>query len=308
MKHTTPTTHSVAAKIKRAAAAERLGLKTKRRDNSGSVTVDIMFGYATRDSELINFTGSLSDWLRKVLTVEELRAVKVNVNVNNSDPMTDYFNSTTERIHGNWEDYLENEKPGLSWAWELLDQEDNGRGRYREGTTRHDTHEVAALAPSEDAARALAIWTVADHECGFKVTWQNSVNPEGVRLITKLGRTGQDLMLSMLDGWELSALELAQAVAALSGVSLDGTPVEDLCSGAPVMETPAPQMPALVVPVVLGEMPQALADYLGRLIHVPKKLYASRVYAALTAGEELPESDAVWADDVLKRVRRYARA
>ena len=57
-----------------------------------------------------------------------------------------------------------------------------------------------------------------------------------------------------------------------------------------------------------AEMPGALVDYLGRLIHVPKKLYASRVYAALVAGEELPESNAVWADDVLKKVRRYAGA
>jgi hypothetical protein len=61
-------------------------------------------------------------------------------------------------------------------------------------------------------------------------------------------------------------------------------------------------------PASSAEMPGALVDYLGRLIYVPKKLYASRVYQALTTGEELPESDAVWADDVLKKVRRYSRA
>jgi hypothetical protein len=57
-----------------------------------------------------------------------------------------------------------------------------------------------------------------------------------------------------------------------------------------------------------AEMPGPLVDYLGRLIYVSKKLYASRVYAALIAGEELPESDAVWADDVLKRVLLYSGA
>lgn len=302
----TPTTHSVAATIKRAAAADGLGITTKRHQASGSVTVDTMWRQRTRDAGLTDFTGSLADWLRGVLTVVELRAVKVNVKVINSRPEIDYFNETHCRVYGSWQDYLESGDAGCrDWAYNYLDLENSKESHYRDNSKHHTGLETIALAPSENAARALAVWCVARAAVPYRMN-ASAQDPDGVRLVTQLGRTGQDLMLSMVDGWELSALELAQAVAVLSGVSLDGTPVQDPRTGARIVETPGPV--ELVAPAVFGEMPQAMSDYLGRLIHVPKKLYASRVYAALTAGEELPESDAVWADDVLKKVRRYARA
>lgn len=286
----TPTVTSVRAKIKRAAAAEGFYLKlvhSKGREWRDS-DLRVGEGYASqaRDAGLktwrdLDRKQGLADWLREVLTAEELRTVLVTVEVSNSDPMTDYFDIRWERVLPDWESYVRFGSVSTGWAKDLLGVDEFG-SMYDRGTRRFTRSEVAALAPSEAHAWALA----------FLITHGVSQNSTVIEQLTKLNDAGRSLFEVMLPNWNGGVLYLLEAVAAL-------IPQE-----APVALVVEPEVPVQR----LTEQPQALADYLGRLIHVPKKLYASRVYAALIAGEELPESDAVWADDVLKRVRRYARA
>lgn len=61
-------------------------------------------------------------------------------------------------------------------------------------------------------------------------------------------------------------------------------------------------------PVNLGGDGSPLAEYLGRLVHEPKRLYALELVAHLRDGGPAPVSDAAWAPKVDAKVRRYLRA
>jgi hypothetical protein len=61
-------------------------------------------------------------------------------------------------------------------------------------------------------------------------------------------------------------------------------------------------------PVSLGGDGSPLAEYLGRLVHEPKRLYALELVAHLTEGAPVPVSDAAWAPKVDAKVRRYLKA
>lgn len=56
-----------------------------------------------------------------------------------------------------------------------------------------------------------------------------------------------------------------------------------------------------------GELPEALTDYLLRLVCQRKALYASEVAEALLAGLPVPPHGAKWAPDVVRKVSRYLR-
>jgi len=133
----------------------------------------------------------------------------------------------------------------------------------------------------------------------FFITYGADIRTEiEINRLANFNEAGRDLFAAMVPDWGSGVPALLDAVEAL----VPQTPaVPALVPVEPVEELTEQLEPT-------AEVPQAISDYLGRLIHVPKKLYASRVYAALTAGEELPESDAAWADDVIKKVRRYADA
>ena len=55
------------------------------------------------------------------------------------------------------------------------------------------------------------------------------------------------------------------------------------------------------------ELPSALTDYLLRLVCERKADYAGDVADALICGAPVPSCDARWADDVVRKVRRYLR-
>lgn len=61
-------------------------------------------------------------------------------------------------------------------------------------------------------------------------------------------------------------------------------------------------------PVNLGGDGGPLAEYLGRLVHEPKRVYALELVAHLTEGAPAPVSDAAWAPKVESKVRRYLKA
>lgn len=61
-------------------------------------------------------------------------------------------------------------------------------------------------------------------------------------------------------------------------------------------------------PVNLGGTGGPLAEYLGRLLHEPKRLYALELVAHLTEGAPAPVSSAPWAPKVDSKVRRYLAA
>jgi len=293
----TPTVTSVKAAIKRAAAAEGLYLGlTHSKGNeyhTGDVRVREGFACQARDAGLtywrdLNRTGTLTDWLRSVLTVEELRTVSVNVEVDNSEMQVDYFSTGYERVLPDWGSYVKLGSISLGWAKNLAGVDTHGWG-YDRGTRHFTESEIKSLAPSDFHAWALA----------FFITYGADIRTEiEINRLANFNEAGRDLFAAMVPDWGSGVPALLDAVEAL----VPQTPaVPALVPVEPVEELTEQLEPT-------AEVPQAISDYLGRLIHVPKKLYASRVYAALTAGEELPESDAAWADDVLKRVRRYARA
>jgi hypothetical protein len=61
-------------------------------------------------------------------------------------------------------------------------------------------------------------------------------------------------------------------------------------------------------PVSLGGNGGPLAEYLGRLVHEPKRVFALELVAHLTEGAPAPTSDAAWAPKVDAKVRRYLKA
>lgn len=293
-----PTLHSVQAHVKRAAKGQGWGFKATR--TCGTVLVETLYRNDAERLGLASYDGPTSSWLRSVLTEEELLTIEVCVVVNNSDPMTDYFSYPTRRVVANWGHLVACDNVSNAWAHNFVYGEGSyDLERYGRGDLEFTSCEIKELAPSPDAARSLAVAELAFVHSGLMKlsgpakagNWAELVADRAATrdLIMSLDTAALELLLVMLPDWSLDIASLVNAVCVL-------IPQE------------TPQVPALVVPAVLGEMPQALADYLGRLIHVPKKLYADRVYQALITDQQLPESDAVWADDVLKKVRRYARA
>jgi hypothetical protein len=293
----TPTVTSVRAKVKRAAAAEGFYLKlvhskaTEYRE--AYLHVSAGFSCNARDAGLdtwrdLNRKQTLTDWLRSVLTVEELRTVSVQVEVDNSEIQIDYFSKDYERVLPDWGSYVNLGTISISWAEDLIGAEDN-YGSYDRGTRGFTKSEVASLAPSDAHAWALAFFVTHKADTRTETMIDKFVN---------LNEAARNLFEAMLQDWKEGTANLLDAVEAL---------VPQEAPAAPVLVAAKPVERLTEQPEPATEIPQAFSDYLGRLIHVPKKLYASRVYAALTAGEELPESEAAWADDVLKRVRRYAK-
>ena len=285
----TPTVTSVRAKVKRAAAAEGFYLKlshSKARDPwVAHLRVGEGFKCNARDAGLANWrdlnrTGTLADWLREVLTVEELRTVSVEVEVDNNDYSTDYFHMYWSRVLPDWESYIELGKISTGWAAAILGVDKHG-SRYDHGTRNFTCREVAAMAPSEAHALALAFFVTRVSNCR---------NATAIDRFTKLNDAGRNLFETMLPDWGAGVADLLDAVAAL---------VPQEAPAAPVVE---PEVPV----ERLTEQPKPLADYLGRLLHEPKRDFAQAVWFSLANNTPVPSHEAPWADDVIKRVRKYA--
>lgn len=282
----TPTIQGVRAKLKREAAAAGLHLELKHSLKGWRRGVQVDTGYASdaRRANLKHFTeyhvGTIMDWLRSVLSYEELVTVPVLVIVNNSEMQIDYFSEDHMRVLPDWATFVQLGSISLGWANNLLGEEHNG-WTYDRGTRAFTEAEVDALAPSDAHALALA----------YLVTYERAASScsTTVDRIANCNETGRALFQSMLSDWTGTVSELLDAVEALVPQEL------------PALVEPAQAEPVRVEPV-------ALVDYLGRLLHAPKKEYAVSVWAAVRDGAAVPEHSADWAADVVRKVRRYATA
>lgn len=293
----TPTITGVKAKLKKAAAAANLHLELTHRVKGYECGVKVDAGYTHEarragllhisDSEL---NGSLMDWIRSVLTYEELTTVCVLVELNNSEMQVDYFSTCWAQVAADWSSYVQGGRISGRWADEMLGGERDGM-TYDRGTHSFTCSEVESLAPSDAHALALAI-------CINKGQRDPRWTFITVERIARLGETGLALFQAMLSDWAESLDDLVDAVEAL-------TP-QDAPAPAPVELAPVLVEPAQIEPVRVE--PAALVEYLGRLLHVPKKEYAVSVWAAVRDGAAVPEHSADWAADVVRKVRRYATA
>jgi hypothetical protein len=184
------------------------------------------------------------------------------------------------RVLPDWEAYIELGKISTGWAAAILGVDKHG-SRYDHGTRNFTCREVAAMAPSEAHAWALAFFVTHVQYCR---------NATAIDRFTTFNDAGRNLFEVMLPDWGAGVEDLLDAVAAL---------VPQEAPAAPVVE---PEVPV----ERLTEQPQALADYLGRLLHEPKRDFAQAVWFSLANGAPVPSHAAPWADDVIKRVRRYA--
>lgn len=284
--------------MKRAAKAAGLGFDATLHHATFTVTVKPLYNCDAERLGLTGYVGSTTTWLRSVLTEDELLQVKVGVVVDNSDPMVDYFSTSFHRVAANWEHYVSLGDVSNTWANDFI----YGDGsyeleRYSRGELAYTAHEVEELAPSAHAARALAVAHLSYlHQSSLRLSgparpgnWAELIaDREATRgRIMALDSVALELLLGMLQGWELSAGELVDAVEIL-------IPQEAISEPA-------------AAPVAAGEMPQALQDYLGRLLHEPKRVLVLDIWGALQCGGELPVNIAPWAADVQAKALRYAK-
>lgn len=303
-----PTAAGVRSKISRAAKSAGLYLDLSHSNKSGTVKVDTWYPNSVRRdgdklaglahfSEL-NFNGTLSDWLRANLSHEELLSVVVNVLVSNSEISVDYFSEAHHRVLPDWDSFLLLGATRGRWSQRLLgvSTDDDGGRYYDRGSSAFVTCEVSSLAPSPAAMRALALLHHAQHVAPFRSPLEaSSIDAAAVSRVELLSPVAQDLLISMADGWEGTLDDLVSAVEAL-------VPAEPaLVELAPVLVEPAQVEP-------VRDEPAALVEYLGRLLHAPKREYAVRVWVAVRDGVPVPEHAAEWAADVVRKVRRYANA
>jgi hypothetical protein len=296
-----PTIQGVRAKLKREAAAAGLYLELSHSLKGWRQGVQVDTGYTqdARRANLKHFTeyhvGTIMDWLRSVLSYEELVTVPVRVIVNNSEMQVDYFAEDQMRVLPDWATFVELGSMSLGWANDLLNEDRSGWS-YDRGTRAFTADEVDALAPSD--AHALALAVLVSRVRGT----QNTIS---IDRFVGLDETGRSLFLSMLADWSGTVSELLDAVEVL-------VPQE---SPAPVEPAPAPEEDGPVDPELLAygvpqyfKTPKALEEYFARLVHAPKREYAKGVWLALSCGSEMPHCVAPWALDVVRKVRRYANA
>jgi hypothetical protein len=287
------TIQGVRAKLKRAAADAGLFLELTHslKGWRAGVHVDAGYPHEARRAGLLHVTDdevnvSVMDWVRSVLTWDELDTVSVLVTVSNSEPMVDYFSEDQHRVLSHWDAYVDVGAVSLRWATDFLGEDSPTGWTFDRGTYHFTESEVASLTPSHSHITALAICVLSGKRAG---SW----NAETVHSLASLSDTGLTLFRSMWPDWAGTLDELVDAVWAL---------VPD--------EAPAPA-PVELAPVqvepVRGE-PDALVEYLGRLLHAPKKEYARAVWIAVRDGAPVPAHSADWAGDVVRKVRRYANA
>jgi hypothetical protein len=293
----TPTITGVKAKLKKAAAAAGLHLELTHRVKGYECGVKVDAGYTqeARRAGLLHisdseFTGSLMDWVRSVLTYEELTTVCVLVEINNSEIQVDYFSTCWVQVQPDWTAYVEDGRISGRWADELLGGEWDGM-TYDRGTHSFTCSEITSLCPSDAHALALAV-------CMDEGTRGPNWNADTVERLAALDAAGLALFRAMLTDWASTMDELLDAVEVLVP--------QEAPALAPVELAPVLVEPAQVEPVRVE--PAALVEYLGRLLHVPKKDYAVRVWVAVRDGVPVPEHSADWAGDVVRKVRRYANA
>jgi hypothetical protein len=286
------TIQGVRAKLKKAAAAEGLYVTLSHSLKGWRAGVHLDSGYPWEAERAgldhwtaDRFPGTLMDWVRRVLTADELTQVSVLVTVSNSEPMVDYFSEDQHRVLPDWDSYVQSGAISYRWANGLLGVEVNG-WTYDRGTFWFTEQEISSLCPSDAHALGLAL-------CAAKGRRDDHWTADTVRRLAALDDTGRSLFQAMRLDWAGTLDELVDTVEVL-------VPGE--------VPAPAPVEPAPVEVEPVRAAPDALVEYLGRLLHVPKKEYARAVWIAVRDGAPVPTHSADWAGDVVRKVRRYANA
>lgn len=209
-----PTIQGVRAKLKRKAAAAGLYLELKHSLKGYRSGVQVKPGYVqdARRADLLHvsdflITGTLMDWVRSVLTADELLTVPVAIEVNNSEIQLDYFATDWVRILPNWDAFVDHGTMAHRWASDVLELEERSGLTYDRGIYAFTCSEIASLCPSDSHATALAVVCVTKQRL--------RLIPGLVNRLAGFDATGLALFQAMLPDWDASPLDLLDAVEAL---------------------------------------------------------------------------------------------
>jgi hypothetical protein len=292
------TQHSVGAAIKKAAKLTGVGVNVKVSRKSTEVLVSAMYRWDCEKNQSRELGERISDWLRANVPADALATGFVNVEINNSEAMIDYFSYTTAVVWPTLDLYIKHGSINATWAKVYLEDKGLGSGTngmtYDWGSYNWTQTELDSLGATDEQLTALAMYRVAD-------TRDAMPRDEFVSRFEALGHLAHELFFTMYPTWSESLDDLLVAVEALAGTSYGQEPVQE------IEETPEFDLLAFRQenPATVEDLPQSVREYLDRLIHEPKKKYALAVALAYASYQEPPKESAAWADSVVVKVKRY---
>ena len=295
MKHKIITHHAAGAAVRAAAKRHGVGLAVRVPRKYQEVEVSPMYRWDAERAGLLEVQGRLSTWLRANVPAEMLATGFVKVEVNNSMIEVDYFSTSYVRVYPTLSQYIEYGMINGTWAKDLLNEHGLGYGSngmtYDRGSYNWTQAELDELGATDTQKLGLAIYACAD-------TAECMSRPDFVNRFEALTHSARELFFSMFLNWSQSLDELLITVETLAGTTYGQletpeTPEFDVVQFR--VETPATE----------EDLPQSVREYLGRLIHEPKKRYALQVALAYASYQEPPAETAPWAAGVVVKVKRY---
>jgi hypothetical protein len=243
----------------------------------------------------------IADVIRAGVSAELLAARAVVVDVFNGDLMSDYFSTVGLRV---WP-----KDPEVLRAAVLsgeLHPELNG-----DKTRAISWFAVADTLPAEWTALAKAM-SCSRNRPALLVTAFRALVAQLERLTPSDRAAVAPLLAGLARDWSGEWSELFPAVMAIAETTpaqelptAEPAPVEVLEDSATEEDAPAPA--ETEEDNATPEWPEAMREYLGRLIYAPKREHAEAVGRSLLTGATLPECSAAWAEDVERKVRRHVR-
>ena len=294
----THTQHSVGAAIKRAAKATGVGVNVKVSRKSTDVRVSAMYRWDCEKNQSRELGEPIANWLRANVPADALATGFVKVEVNNSEPMVDYFSYSSAVVWPTLDLYIKHGGINERWAKTYLESKGlayatNGM-TYDRGSYNWTQSELDSLGATDEQRTALAMYRIAD-------TRDSMPRDEFVARFEALGHLAHELFFSMYPTWSESLDDLLVAVETLAGTSYGQEPAQEV--------EEAPEFDLLAFrqdnPATVEDLPQQVREYLDRLIHEPKKKYALAVALAYASYQEPPRESAAWADSVVVKVKRY---
>lgn len=293
MTNKTHTQHSVGAAVRKAAKQTGVGIEVKVSRKSTSVLVSAMYQWDCEKNHSVRLEEPIANWLRANVPADALATGYVLVETNNSEPQFDYFSYSTVVVWPTLDLFIKHGAINERWAREYLEERNLAHAHngmyYDRGSYNWTQSELQNLGATEQQQTALALYAVAD-------TRDAMPRDEFVARFEALGYMGQELFFTMYPTWSETLDDLLAAVEVLAGTPHTPAPVvEELDLVSFRQENPA----------TVEDLPQTVRDYLGRLIHEPKKKYALAVALAYASYQEPPKETAPWADGVIVKVKRY---
>ena len=298
MKHKIITHTAAGAAVRAAAKRHGIGLTVKVPRKYQEVEVSRMYRWDAERAGLNELEGRLSTWLRANVPADVLATGFIKAEVNNSMIEVDYFSTSMVKVLPTLESSIESGLINGTWAKDVLKDKGLGYGSngmtYDRGSYAWTEAELDDLGATENQKLGLAIYTCAD-------TTESMSRSEFVNRFEALTHSALELFFTMFLNWSQSLDELLMTVETLAGTTyteqetleVQDEPDFDLLAFR--QETPATE----------DDLPQSVREYLGRLIHEPKKRYALQVALAYASYQEPPVETAPWAASVVVKVKRY---